>query len=224
MARSWRQFEDDSGTAGYVAAGAVKGGALVLLPSVVLERGPSLASVRRSVALATFVALSRLLSRLGQTLSLPSLVRHYWGGLTGVAAALAAVRVEGSVESRRLLVVWLLLRAVRVLIPSKMARDIAPWGAVATMAIASSRILTVWIFAPQHLHSSFASFLNLHGGQRVSDIRLYRLAEPPLPSHCFTVHPGLDCHDHFLRFFLAAVRSLYSIMLPCLQQSTHTYT
>jgi hypothetical protein len=82
------------------------------------------------------------------------------------------------------------------------------------MMLASSPLLTSWIFAPKEVDNVFVSFLNAQVGQRVSDIALFRHSLPPLSAPCLGLHPGMSCERHALIFLIGALARAFKLYAP----------
>eukprot|EP01128_Nolandella_sp_AFSM9_P009149 TRINITY_DN5784_c0_g1_i1.p1 TRINITY_DN5784_c0_g1~~TRINITY_DN5784_c0_g1_i1.p1 ORF type:complete len:366 (+),score=58.62 TRINITY_DN5784_c0_g1_i1:101-1198(+) len=209
--------EDDKRTlTEFIASGFAKGSLAYCLPALALERSVSVPLLRRAFAFGSFIAFSRASGRMLESLTHNSAVPPFiqqqleskQAFLRGLISCFVALKIDGSIHKKRLLLIWLLLRAVRTILPTTTG------GPTLVMCLASSQVLTSWIFAPNEVYRPFLNFLNYHGANRVEDIRLFRESAPPLPNHCLVVHPGVSCNQHFPLFFLSGLAKALRLYVP----------
>jgi len=129
---------------------------------------------------------------------------------TAIAGAIATA--VGSLIDQSLCnsvaILWLLIRAVRPLVPS------VPYGAVIIMCLSASQILSTWIRYPDEHSPSYLRFLDHQGGKSRSQLNKARATEFIYSSACALAHPGISCTQHLYSFFLQGLKRALPVYVP----------
>lgn len=169
--------------------------------------------VRRGVALGAFFGSFRVVScslyrlmalfrtktgRLGT-----DFVNRFVNAFAGFVSGAVFSSIDADVRTA-VFVLWILIRALRALLPS------VRYGDVVLMCLSASNILSTYVHYPEDNSPSYKKFLEKFGGKTAQQLAPYRhmVALGPAPI-CSAIHAGQSCTSHFITFtFDGIVRSI----------------
>ena len=174
-------------------------GAWVIPVSIFYRR---VTGLRRGLAVGAFFGsfrtvsctLFRLLDQSSKTSgNWHDIISRFVNAISGFVSGAIFSLIDKDVKSS-IFVLWIAIRAIRVLLPPVLYAD------VVLMMLSASSILSTYVHAPGDNTPSYASFLHKFGDKSTAQLSKHRgdaLHEIPM---CDLIHPNQSCIPHFITF------------------------
>jgi hypothetical protein len=201
-------------------------GSAVVVIALASLRNRKLSGTREAAAIATllggFRAVHCFLFRLSNSLrhktdgiwtKIREQLDHKREFIAGVLSTLIAGRIDDTVSSNSVLLIWIMVRAVRSAIPFNI-----PYSSLLVMCLSTTQLLSTWIRAPYEHSDTYWTFLNVQGGQLERVLKAYWDCYDNMGAlrlnGCAAIHPNSTCLPNALRFFRDGLFRALPVYIP----------
>jgi len=212
---NWFGKTERGSTQEHLFRGFSKAFLMYWVPATLLRRKFNLQTVRRGVALGVFVSGVRLVDDLLTKLKeqrhpgipdteVEAFVKKYSLGVSGFVSALIAAIIDGEINTNITIVLWAMIRAIRLYVPTY------PWGPTALMCVSAAQILSTWLSRPEEHNQTYLKFITHHGGHPEAMQALWQL---PMTA-CEHIHPTTSHLWHFISFYPTGMKRAFKVYAP----------